>query len=145
MGEGAAKIRRSELYEQVWAVPMRTLAQQYGLSDVGLAKICKKHEIPRPPRGYWAKGEALRKPLKTPLPWENTDDIITINANPFHESNPGKQETALEEFALKNLEEPIFVAEDLRQGVRLRYLSIRYELQDYADHSRNADYDKRHP
>ena len=34
---------------------MRTLAAEFGLSDVGLAKICKKCDIPRPPVGYWAK------------------------------------------------------------------------------------------
>jgi hypothetical protein len=59
---------REELYEQVWATPMRKLAAAYGLSDVGLAKVCKKHQIPRPPVGYWAKkefGKALPRP---PLP-----------------------------------------------------------------------------
>lgn len=46
---------RDELYGLVWQTPMRTLAKRYGLSDVGLRKICKKHEIPTPPLGYWAK------------------------------------------------------------------------------------------
>jgi hypothetical protein len=41
----------------VWKTPITRLAKEYGLSDVGLAKICKKHDIPRPPRGYWAKKE----------------------------------------------------------------------------------------
>jgi len=123
MAEGSAEIRRSELYERVWAIPMRKLAQQYGLSDVGLAKICKKHQIPRPSRGYWAKREVLRRPMQTPLPHKNTDDIIRINPNPFHESNPRKKEMALEEFGLKNLEEPIFVAEDLRKPHPLVKLS----------------------
>jgi len=37
------RITREELYTQVWNTPMRTLAANYGLSDVGLGKICKKH------------------------------------------------------------------------------------------------------
>ncbi len=41
------KIIRHELYEQVWTLPMSRLAKQYGLSDVGLAKICKRHNIVR--------------------------------------------------------------------------------------------------
>lgn len=33
------KLTREGLYTQVWSIPMRTLAANYGLSDVGLAKI----------------------------------------------------------------------------------------------------------
>jgi hypothetical protein len=115
MGEGAVELRRSELYEQVWTLPMRTLGQKYGLSDVGLAKICKKHDIPRPPYGYWAKREALRKSRQIPLPLKKTDEVIKINPNPFRDSDPGKTETALEEGGLKDPEKPILVAEDLRK------------------------------
>jgi hypothetical protein len=49
---------RKELYYQVWSTPMIKLAKQYGLSDRGLAIICKKYNIPCPPRGYWAKLQA---------------------------------------------------------------------------------------
>jgi len=41
MDRESKKISRAELYEQVWTVPMTRLAKDYGLSDVGLAKICK--------------------------------------------------------------------------------------------------------
>ena len=44
-------MKRSELYRLVWQTPMMHLAKTYGLSDVGLAKIRRKHNIPRPPRG----------------------------------------------------------------------------------------------
>ncbi len=54
MDDNMKRITRSELYNQVWNVPITKLSKQYGLSDVGLAKICKKHNIPRPPKGYWA-------------------------------------------------------------------------------------------
>lgn len=47
-------IKREELYEQVWSEPMTTLAKEYNLSDVGLAKICKKLNVPKPFPGYWA-------------------------------------------------------------------------------------------
>ena len=39
-------LKRSEVYEQVWSTPMTKLAEVNGLSDVGLAKICRKHDIP---------------------------------------------------------------------------------------------------
>lgn len=40
---GTVRLTREELYTQVWSTPMYALAQKYNLSDVGLAKICKKH------------------------------------------------------------------------------------------------------
>jgi len=49
------------------------------------------------------------------LPRKDTDDIIKINANPFHDSNSKQKEKELEEVGLKNVEEPILVAEDLRK------------------------------
>ena len=54
---------RRELYDLVWSIPITKLSKKYGLSDVGFAKICKKYNIPRPPRGYWARiasGQTLK-------------------------------------------------------------------------------------
>src|SRR3546814_2566640 len=59
---------REELYELVWSKPMTHLAKDFALSDVALHKICRKHAIPNPPLGWWAK-KAAGKPVKrTPLP-----------------------------------------------------------------------------
>src|SRR5258708_4469613 len=60
------KMTREELYEQVWKTPMQKLATKFGLSDVGLAKLCKRHHIPVPGRGYWARlrvGQKLKREL----------------------------------------------------------------------------------
>jgi len=62
------KIMRNELYELVWTTPITKLAKEYGLSDVGLSKLCKRHLIPTPERGYWAKKQHNRiLPKKTKL------------------------------------------------------------------------------
>lgn len=61
-------VERQKLYEQVWTVPGTILAAQYGVSDVGLAKICRRHGIPRPPRGYWARRQAGQSVKPKPLP-----------------------------------------------------------------------------
>jgi hypothetical protein len=53
-------VSREALYEEVWADPVTVVAPRYGLSDVGLVKICKKLGIPVPARGYWAKVKADR-------------------------------------------------------------------------------------
>ena len=49
-----------ELFDRVWKTPVLKLAQEIGVSDVGLAKACRKAGIPLPSRGYWAKQSAKR-------------------------------------------------------------------------------------
>lgn len=80
-------LTRKELYELVWSVPMVKLADRFGLSDVGLKKKCRKHSIPVPPRGYWARKQAGQNPRQTPLPKGFPLDVtITIYRNPMHEN-----------------------------------------------------------
>ncbi|MEX0331496.1 MAG: hypothetical protein AB3N64_08755 [Puniceicoccaceae bacterium] len=75
-------ISRKSLYKRIWSTPITKLSKEYGLSDVGLAKICRKHDIPRPPRGYWAKLAAGHKLKREPLPkGENVDISIDIGLN----------------------------------------------------------------
>jgi hypothetical protein len=71
-------VTRRQLYELVWTTPMRTLAKEFGMSDVGLAKVCRRYDIPRPPPGYWAKLQAGKK-VKRPQLRESKDlDGLTI-------------------------------------------------------------------
>lgn len=64
---------RSELYALVWSKPMTHPAKEFGLSDVGLRKICVKHDIPTPPVGYWAKRAHGKKVRQSPLPAAKKD------------------------------------------------------------------------
>lgn len=66
-------MKRSELYAKVWSTPMTKLAAELGISDVGLAKACRRHAVPTPPRGYWAKLSAGQTPPKTALPTPELD------------------------------------------------------------------------
>jgi hypothetical protein len=60
---------REELYENVRKLPMRILAKEYGVSDVALAKTCRKLLVPVLGRGYWAKKAADRPvEVRPPLP-----------------------------------------------------------------------------
>jgi hypothetical protein len=65
--EKTVTVTRVELYRRVWGTPVRTLAKEFGLSDVGLAKICEKHQIPRPPVGHWVRVQLGRDTEQTPL------------------------------------------------------------------------------
>ena len=49
----ARTVTQEQLYGQVWAKPMRRLAAEYGVSDVALAKVCRKPRVPKPGIGYW--------------------------------------------------------------------------------------------
>ena len=85
-----AEVSVAELYELVWEKPMHTLSREFGVSDVGLAKICKRHNIPRPERGYWARLYAGRKVKKPPLPKSaKRNDIIRILRTDPSELSPG--------------------------------------------------------
>jgi hypothetical protein len=64
---------REKLYEQIWAAPLRAVAREYGLSDVGLAKVCKKLKIPRPGLGYWRRKECGFKVNRPALPAVKSD------------------------------------------------------------------------
>jgi hypothetical protein len=66
-------LTREELHELVWDRPMTKLAAEFRLSDVALHKICRKHDVPTPAAGYWAK-KAHGKPVATtPLPKASHD------------------------------------------------------------------------
>lgn len=50
---------------------MQRLARDFGISDVGLAKTCKRYNIPRPERGHWqriAAGQRVKRPKLPPPP-----------------------------------------------------------------------------
>lgn len=64
-------LTREQLSQRVWEMPIDTLRKEYGLSNVGLGKICGHRQIPVPPRGYWAKkyaGHKMKPPPPLPKP-----------------------------------------------------------------------------
>lgn len=69
-------LTREQLYDLVWSEPMQHLAKQIGISDVAIAKHCRKLGIPVPERGYWNKLQAGKPVTKTTLP---DRDLVTIN------------------------------------------------------------------
>jgi hypothetical protein len=74
MSDNQIVFKREDLYGKIWNTPIVRLAKEYGISDVALAKICKKLKVPRPPRGYWAKLEFKKKIRRPPLPAISAED-----------------------------------------------------------------------
>jgi hypothetical protein len=127
---GWQNIKRNDLYKLVWQQPMTRLARNYGLSDVGLAKLCRRHDIPRPPRGYWAQKEFGKAPKQTPLPNPNNDVDIQLR-EPGPETPPSKERVqATEKLAREDAEDmKIEVAADLENAHPL-VQRARQDLQD---------------
>lgn len=78
---------RQRLFDEVWTTPVRTLAKGYGLSDVGLRKICVALDVPLPPRGHWAKlaaGKSIPKPLlhetTVPTTYERVMNVVEVDS-----------------------------------------------------------------
>jgi hypothetical protein len=72
------RLKRGELYDLVWSQPLKTLATQFGISDVALAKACRRADIPVPERGYWAKVQAGKKMMRRPVCTENLNPDIVV-------------------------------------------------------------------
>ncbi len=81
MTNNARKLNRRELFDMVWSTPIQKLAKELGLSDRGLAKICVRHRIPNPPRGYWARlaaGQQVKRPSFPAMHDPSRDEIRIV-------------------------------------------------------------------
>jgi hypothetical protein len=80
MDDETIRFTREQLYEKVWSKPMSSLAKEWGISDVGLAKICRRYNIPRPGLGHWARKQHGYNPIQPPLPQMEGEAIIEIHS-----------------------------------------------------------------
>jgi len=70
-------LTKGELLRLVWSRPVSALAGEFGLSPNGLAKICDRLDIQRPPKGYW-KRTPVGDPGEIPVTVEGPDEVIQI-------------------------------------------------------------------
>jgi hypothetical protein len=83
MNQEGSQLTREQLYEKVWSAPTTQVAAEFGISDVALAKRCKKLNVPKPSLGYWAKVTAGQKPEKTPLPPSAAEAFVQAAERPL--------------------------------------------------------------
>ena len=89
--EEMTRLCRQALYEMIWKEPNSKVAPRFNIFNVALAKICLKHGIPRPPRGYWAKLTAGKPVTRIDLPRRGlgmSQHIELDNKNRWHYSRP---------------------------------------------------------
>lgn len=77
---------REALYQKVWERPVLVLAREIGVSDVALAKACRKAGVPLPARGHWARikvGRTITTPaLPAPKPGQSETVVFTVMDSP---------------------------------------------------------------
>src|SRR5436309_1157022 len=109
---------RNILYEQVWSQATLAVAKSYGISNVGLAKICKRLKVPLPGRGYWARlrhGKVVRKqPLPQLPPGEPEEYVSERRAKPMLEQSQAT-EFELAACSEKQVERKIVVPQELTE------------------------------
>jgi hypothetical protein len=92
------------------------LAADFGVSDVAIAKACKRYAIPKPPLGYWARiqaGQKVPKPKLPPAP-PNRPAIITFATQDRAAPPDASGETAEKIAEEQRQENEIFVSESLK-------------------------------
>ncbi len=119
-------ITRKELYDLVWSRPMRDVAKEFGITDVGLGKTCARHGIPKPPRGYWARLQSGQRVEQQPLSRQAEGDAerITIHSTSSRISEAARQ--VLSEANIK-AEQPAapFPVVGLHKSIKLTALTLR--------------------
>ncbi|MEA2986960.1 MAG: hypothetical protein QOD94_3214 [Alphaproteobacteria bacterium] len=128
--KSAKVVTRSELYQLVWKEPMSRLAATFSMSDVGLAKICRKHDIPCPPRGYWAKKQHGQEPAQVPLPKSADATVIELHdpSDPAITSAVLRRE-AVRKMAEQQPDEAKIVVADTLRGAHELVSRTNQELQ----------------
>lgn len=113
---------REDLYNAVWSKPMMKLAEEFGISGRGLAKLCERLKVPVPPRGYWRKVSLGQSIKKIPLPeveftryelWKNQSSLDDLerrrkaakkHSEIFNNPNIEIKDKTIQEIAFKTLQ-----------------------------------------
>jgi len=76
-------LSRQDLFNKVWSQPVTKVATELGLSDTAVRKMCDRHDIPVPGRGYWAQvtaGRTFAKPRLRPAKNATLETITFVGA-----------------------------------------------------------------
>lgn len=139
MGSETIRLSREELYDLVWSEPMRTVAKRFDISDVGLAKHCRKLTIPMPGRGYWAKkaaNKAVRRIALPKLPPNSAPPGEIVLRPPVSvEEEPPLPPRVAEQVAFED-EHPIKVGAALRSPHPL----VRRTIEAFRNNKRRGEF-----
>lgn len=113
-------VSREDLYRMVWSRPISHLQDELGVSNVSIAKACRRAKIPVPGSGYWQKSAGSRPPAPQ-LPMDPDLPAVVTFASTASRTSSG---AATDAQAL--LEPPIVVSDVLRaRHSLLKWLPIQ--------------------
>lgn len=76
-------ISREDLFKDAWTRPLSRIAAEFGVSDTALRKMCDRHDIPTPGRGYWAQiasGKSFPRPALRPAAAPHLETVRIVGA-----------------------------------------------------------------
>jgi len=140
----AMTVTREQLFEQVWETPLRALAKHYGVSDVALAKVCRKLNVPLPGRGYWAKVSAGQSVPKRALPPTAKQQHATIDPPPQATPRPSEEvlPTPTTAAQIGTIDVPVDVERPhpLTSKTRRYFLDVQKRIARHAKRRPDAPY-----
>jgi hypothetical protein len=123
MPDEVTTFTRQEFYDYVWSTPLAVQNRDYRLTELRLAALCAKQEVPCPPRGFWKRRSAgAARPQRPPLlPISNPrtrDEIKLTRSNRFGRPLGRKAPKAVSSVVLEapRLMAPILVPQTLPIG-----------------------------
>lgn len=96
-------VTREQLYKEVWADPMLQVAARHQVSASFLARVCRRMNVPCPPRGYWQKHKAGTKTRVPLLPPPRPGDEVSWSKGGGGERLPPKPPSIKEPRPTKEL------------------------------------------
>ncbi len=145
------EMSREELFALVWERPTSEIAIELGVSDVAVGKLCEKMQVPKPPRGYWARVEAGQTPrrpalkaFREELEAKRRSTIQSRSAGHFTELQSKFLNAALDELRNRGVEHqadtlPLKHISNLDQDVAAQVLLlIQAQAQKWAESGRVA-------
>jgi ATP-dependent Zn protease len=111
-------VSREKLYQEVWAEPMLKVGAHYGVSSSFLARVCRRMNVPCPPRGYWARKSAGLRSKVPPLPNPEPGDELAwipgggdVPRQPYPSPSTRKARGAILQGLLKGLADDAAIKE----------------------------------
>lgn len=97
--DSAEQLSREQLYEEVWATPMRHVGTKYGLSGTEVRRLCDELEVPVPAQGHWTRvqmGHAVERPQLPVVAQEQKSKVVPRKRSPRLSTRkvPGLREPA---------------------------------------------------
>ncbi len=80
--------QREKLYAQVWEHPLVHVAKDYDVSDVALAKTCRRLNVPLPGRGCWSRRAVGKAEVQPKLPALRPGDLAEYKVEKWSSDPP---------------------------------------------------------